>query len=44
MDVKKAISEASKVVVKDGAKDIVAKIIPVVATGVATIAVNLIKK
>lgn len=44
MDVKKAMSEASKVVIKDGAKEIVTKVIPVVAAGVATIAVNLIKK
>ncbi|WP_182477735.1 hypothetical protein [Mammaliicoccus sciuri] len=44
MDVKKAMSQASKVVVKDGVKDIAAQVIPVVATGVATIAVALLKK
>ena len=44
MDVKKAISDASKVILKDGAKDIASKVIPVVATGVATIAVALLNK
>lgn len=44
MDVKKAISDSSKIVLKDGAKDIATKVIPVVASGVATIAINLIKK
>ncbi|GAB1611544.1 hypothetical protein HB162lentus_01880 [Mammaliicoccus lentus] len=44
MDVKKAMTEASKLVVKDGVKDIAAKVIPVVATGVASIAVTLLKK
>lgn len=44
MSIKKGISEAGKVVIKDGAKEIVTKVIPVVAAGVATIAVNLIKK
>lgn len=44
MVAKKALSEASKLIVKDGTKEIVSKVIPVVAAGVATIAVNLIKK
>ncbi|WP_204205895.1 hypothetical protein [Mammaliicoccus sciuri] len=44
MDVKKAISDASKVILKDGVKDVATQVIPIVATGVATIAVALIKK
>ncbi len=44
MDVKKAMTDASKIVIKDGVKDIAAKVAPVVATGIASIAVSLLKK
>ncbi|MCE7786055.1 hypothetical protein [Staphylococcus xylosus] len=44
MGVKKALSDASKIVIKDGIKDTTIKVIPLVASGVATIAIGLINK
>lgn len=44
MEVKKALSETTKIVLKDGVKDTAIKIIPIVASGIATIAIGLINK
>lgn len=43
MDVKKAISEGSKIIMKNGAKDIAAGVITTVAAGAAATAAEIIK-
>lgn len=44
MGVKKALSQQSKETIAKGTKEIVTAVIPVVATGIATIAAGLINK
>lgn len=44
LDVKKSFSDATKILLKDGAKDTAVKVIPIVATGIATVAVSIINK
>jgi len=44
MGVKKALSQESKDTISKGTKEIVTAVIPVVATGIASIAASLISK
>lgn len=44
MTVKKSITEATKVMMKNGAKDIATKVVPIVIAGVGTIVVGILNQ